>query len=295
MPAAERFRTGSALVAPPREARRRAGAPRLRVPAGRHRGAGRMAPTRTCAPDTDPGCGDSRPSGRPQARAPSRPTRCKRLGGGHTSAAVALSPAEAHRDATRTADAEPALPLCASIVAVLARPRGRPGCPGRRRFVLLRPRERQGRGVLRPPGRGPGIARLGGEHDRVEATMELGGTQRSAAGVEPGRMACNPRASRLQPRHLPPLCQPLAHCVERRLPVPDGAHQGCDAPPTREHGRGVGREETVAHGGTLQAPEDAKNHGPRCHGMPLRYGHGQAAPPVVASAHSIIAEARCLH
>ena len=47
-----------------------------------------------------------------------------------------------------------------------------------------------------------------------------GGTQRSAAGAEPGRMACNPRASRVQPRHLPPLCQPLAHCVERRLPVP---------------------------------------------------------------------------
>ena len=97
-----------------------------------------------------------------------------------------------------------------------------------------------------------------------------------------GRMACNPRASRLQPRHLPPLCQPLAHCVERRLPVPDGAHQGCDAPPTREQGRGVGREETVAHGGTLQAPEDAKNHGPRCHGMPLQYGHGQAAPPLLS-------------
>lgn len=126
--------------------------------------------------------------------------------------------------------------------------------------------------------------------DRALHLVKIGRTQRLEDVSQPIIMERGPCEPRLQQRHHAPFCQPFPHLRAGMIAVQNREDQRFDPTPTREHVRWVGWDEAVNHGSDLQTPSHTQDQRSMCYGMHLLHCHGHAAPPVVVSSNSIIAE-----
>jgi hypothetical protein len=130
------------------------------------------------------------------------------------------------------------------------------------RFVCVCSIERNGRGVLLPPGWGNGRDLQGLERDRTEPLVEIGRTQRIEDGSQTVILQRSARESRLQQRHHAPLVQPFPHLVEGMMPIQQRARTRASTPrPHASPGAGWGgmrRSMTVA---TSRRPKRPRTNG----------------------------------
>lgn len=147
--------------------------------------------------------------------------------------------------------------------------------------VLIRPRERHGRGSLGQPGGRQSIDLK--RWERAEHLSKIGGKQGIHDMPQAVIMERGPGSPWLQQLSQAALCQPLPHLLEGMMAVQHREDPGFDPTPTREHMRWMGRDEAGKHRGDLQAPEDAQDQRSMRHGIPLLHGYGPHAPPVVVS------------
>ena len=96
----------------------------------------------------------------------------------HTVTCLALPHPSPQRQPAIATHAQTAEHLCEIAPSIFPMPLGRPGGSRERRFVLIRPIERNGRGVWMEPGRRNRIALQGLEGNGAQHPVEIGGTQR---------------------------------------------------------------------------------------------------------------------
>jgi hypothetical protein len=203
--------------------------------------------------------------------------------GFHTLPAIAIPDAQAQRNASIAAHSKTEQHLRESVTAIFALARGRAGGLWRLRFILLGPREGNGRGVLMEPGGGDARDLQGFEGNGTQALVEMGRKEGIPHVPSPVIMQRGPREPRLQQRHHPTLFQPLPDCIQGMSASQNREHQGFHSPPSREPRRRVGREKAVEHCGDVQAPQDAQNERSMGHGIHLLDSTSHDAPPVVAA------------
>jgi len=94
----------------------------------------------------------------------------------------------------------------------------------------------------------------GFEGNGAQHPVEMGGPQRVQDGPSPVSIEGGTCELRLQQRYHAALFPPLPHLRESLMPIENGAHQSCDATPTREPMRRMGRDEAVNPRGHLETP-----------------------------------------
>src|SRR4029453_13337984 len=175
----------------------------------------------------------------------------------HTITPVPIPQTQAHRDAPIATHAETQEYLVEIIATVFAMAIGRPGRPWRLRFILIRSIERNGRGVLMPPGCGDGVDLQRLEGNRTKHLVEIGRKKRIEHLPQAVIVECSTREPRLQQCQHAPLFEALPHLGEGVMTIENSEDQSFDPTTTQEPMCRVRGDETVNHRATLQAPKDS--------------------------------------